>query len=196
MTEKLTVADRIRTMREFLSLTRRQMSEKTGIKQSRLVDMEHQKQRVMGQDIEKICQDYPEYADYISYGGPVRIGEHSGLFDRVRTRLMPDELWVRRDEDSFAEGLIGKVSRLDYYRENSKEEGTRSFAVAILKDMDTYCETGILIGSKEGEIEIDDKEGRKLRSLKPDSVHEIFVREGTKDKVYKTYEIWESDLIK
>lgn len=195
MTEKLTVADRIRTMREFLSLTRRQMSEKTGIKQSRLVDMEHQKQRVMGEDIEKICQDYPEYADYISYGGPVRISEHPDMFDRVRTRLM-DELWVRREVDIFAEELIGKVSRLDYYREYSIEEGTRSFAVAILRGMYTYCETGILIGSKEGEIEIDDKEGRKLRSLKPDSVHEIFVREGTKDKVYKTYEIWESDLIK
>lgn len=201
---------RLAIIRKWAGLSRAGFGIETGISESRLYDLERLRQKIHDTDIESICKKYPELANFIACGGPARLMPNDLLMlkaaavscehdpteiDSTRTRLV-GTVWVSRDDDIFAPELVGKVSRIDYYQESTSENGTESFAVAVLRGLKTYCETGLLILSSDGELEVGDKEGKKLQNLKPDHVNEYFVRAGTKEKVQKIYEIWESDLIK
>lgn len=202
--------ERLAIVRHWLKFSRSDFQSETGISASRLFDLERLRQKVHDTDIQAVCSRYPEVAEFVASGGPTRLRPIDLILlkaaatlceldpdqiDSVRTRLI-GILWTKREEEEFGEEFIGKIARLDYYRESSPEAGTKSFAVAVLKDIWTYCESGLLILSNDGELESEGSEGRKLRSLQADSMQELYVRPGTKEKAEKLYEIWESDLVK
>lgn len=201
--------ERLAIVREWLKLSRGEFHTETGIAATRLFDLERLRQKVHDSDIQSVCDKYPEITDFLAHEGPARVGSTDLLLlrtaastlkiqlveiDSVRTRIF-GKLWVRREEESFAPGYSGKIDRVDYYTESSAETGTMSFAVAVLRDANTYCESGLLILSADGELELEGIEGRKIASLGAVTTQRIQARPGTKSKVEKLFEIWESDII-
>jgi transcriptional regulator with XRE-family HTH domain len=66
-----TAGQRLRGLRELMGLKRPAFAELTGIDKKRLENIENGLQRMHDMDFEKVCSLYPEFARWITYGGPV-----------------------------------------------------------------------------------------------------------------------------
>ncbi|GLK88800.1 helix-turn-helix domain-containing protein [Pseudomonas turukhanskensis] len=66
-----TAGQRLRGLRELMGLKRPAFSQLTGIDRKRLENIECGQQRMHDIDFEKVCGLYPEFARWITYGGPV-----------------------------------------------------------------------------------------------------------------------------
>ncbi len=66
-----TAGQRLRGLRELMGLKRPAFAELTGIDKKRLENIENGFQRMHDIDFEKVCSLYPEFARWITYGGPV-----------------------------------------------------------------------------------------------------------------------------
>lgn len=66
-----TAGQRLRGLRELMGLKRPAFSQLTGIDSKRLENIECGQQRMHDIDFQKVCGLYPEFARWITYGGPV-----------------------------------------------------------------------------------------------------------------------------
>lgn len=66
-----TAGQRLRGLRELMVLKRPAFSQLTGIDTKRLENIECGQQRMHDIDFAKVCSLYPEFARWITYGGPV-----------------------------------------------------------------------------------------------------------------------------
>ena len=66
-----TAGQRLRGLRELMGLKRPAFAQLTGIDTKRLENIENGYQRMHDMDFEKVCSLYPEFARWITYGGPV-----------------------------------------------------------------------------------------------------------------------------
>ncbi|MEN0107947.1 MAG: helix-turn-helix transcriptional regulator [Pseudomonas sp.] len=66
-----TAGQRLRGLRELMGLKRPAFAQLTGIDRKRLENIESGQQRMHDIDFAKVCSLYPEFARWITYGGPV-----------------------------------------------------------------------------------------------------------------------------
>lgn len=160
-------------------------------------------------DVIAIFHRYPEIAEFVASGGPARIESQELMLlknaakslglacdevNGVRTRIF-GRLEIERDKDEFGSDYAGKISRIDFLHEPDPEQGSKSYAIAVLSNINTYCESGLLIVSSEGQLSRNGPTENKLRSLNSPKIIEMFAKKGTLDRLMTLSEIWESDVV-
>ena len=65
---KVTINQRMREIRDHLGLGRQAFADRTGLKKKTIENIEHEMQRINGEQIEAINEAFPEYAYWLTTG--------------------------------------------------------------------------------------------------------------------------------
>lgn len=206
----MNTGQRLRVIREWARRTRAAFYDETGIDPKRLFNIEEGRQKTHDQDIEAVCKRYPEFSDFVSFGGPARVGkaEQKALADVCAERgLSRDELVyvTHRIVDAISvDAEIRWPVSVDQIRKTLLcIEGKDVFAVCELNEF-AYATSALLVGAG-GEIGIGGLDSQPtsnprakhfLQALHTLTEIEVLrVKEGTCARAWKNAEIWSSDIL-